>query len=456
MREKDGVKQDLSIHASIPPVLATGISENGENKPMKYALFMNRKRLDPCAVWVLRKGWVGVLTLILALMAACAKEKSSETKGGKPVGRESVPVTASKALRKTVAVQVRAIGNVQAYSTVQVRALVGGELLRVNFKEGQDVRKGDLLFQIDPRPFQATLKQVEANLARDIAQQKQTEANLARNTAQLKNAEVEARRFADLLKEGIIAQEQYDQRRTASDALEATVQADRATIENAQAAIQADRAAIENARLQLDYCTIRSQIDGRTGSLIVYPGNIIKANDTTPLVVINQVNPVYVTFSVPEQSLPEIKRNMAAGVLKVEAFLSKNTKQTTEGELTFVDNTVDPTAGTIRLKATFKNSSKSMWPGQFVDVLLTLGTQANVVVVPSQAVQTGQQGQYVFVTKPDLTVESRPVTTGRTVESETVIEKGLEAGERVVTDGHLRLFPGAKVDIKNPGGNDRP
>ncbi len=395
----------------------------------------------------------------------------------------TVPVITGNVTQKTVPVQLRNIGNVQAYSTVIVKSQIGGQLVRVHFTEGQDVRKGDLLFTIDPRPYEAALKQAEANLFKDIAQVKQAEANLAKSNAQVrqaeadlerdlaraKNAEEDARRYESLIQKGVVSKTQYDQFRTNADALEATVLAARAALENAEASVHASRAAlenaeasvhasratVENAKVQLGYCFLRSPIDGRTGSLIVQQGTVVKANDID-LVVINQINPIYVGFSVPEQYLSEIKHYMAKGKLKVEAILPKDTGRFEEGSITFIDNAIDSTTGTIKLKGTFANKEKKLWPGQFVNIVLTLTTQPDAVVVPSQAVQTGQEGQYVFVVKSDLTVESRPVVIGRIVDDETVVEKGLTSGERVVTDGHLRLYPGARVEIKDSNSNTAP
>ncbi|MDH5768797.1 MAG: efflux RND transporter periplasmic adaptor subunit [Nitrospirota bacterium] len=366
-----------------------------------------------------KSGIVGVrafFTVWMSLFLICSCGKS-----GQPVKKEGVPVAVSTVVQKTVPVQIRAIGNVEAYSTVSVKSQIGGELLRIHFKEGQDVKKGALLFTIDPRSYEAALKQAEANLARD--------------TAQLENARVDARRYAELVKKGYVAQQQYDQVQTNAAALEATV--------------LADKAAVENAKLQLSYCFIHAPLNGRTGSLLSHQGDMIKANADNPMVVINQIQPIYVTFSVPEQNLKEIKKYMTAGKLKVEAIISGYEDSPAQGIITFVDNTVDISTGTIKLKGTFENNEKRLWPGQFVNVVLTLTAQPDAVVVPSQAVQTGQEGLYVFIVKSDLTVESRPVVTGINLGGEVVIEKGLKPGEQVVTDGQLRLVPGAKVEIKS-------
>jgi len=396
--------------------------------------------------WVLLSGTLGALIFVVG----CAEQKAA------PASKPVVPVTVAEAAVKDVPIQLAAIGTVEAYSTVSMKSQVSGVLLRVHFKEGQEVRKGDLLFTIDPRPFESELRKAEANLARDLAFQKQAEANLARDTAQAENARVETRRYERLINAGVVAREQYEQIRANGEAMEASLRADKAAIENAQEAIRADKAAIENARIELDYCTIRSPIGGRTGSLILHEGNLVKDKDTIALVVINQITPIFVNFSVPEQNLPEIKKHMAGGKLKVQAVAPGQETNRPEGEVTFVDNAVDSSTGTIRLKGTFENKDKSLWPGQFVNVVLNLAYQKNAVVVPSQAVQTGQAGQYVFVVAADATAESRPVVAGRTFGADTVIEKGLQPGEKVVTDGQLRLVSGAKVQVKNAreAGND--
>jgi membrane fusion protein, multidrug efflux system len=387
--------------------------------------------------------FVGVLGLLcLAIFpSACSNDKSQ-----KPASI-SFPVTVSTVIQKTVPVQLRAIGNVQAYSTVTVKSRITGQIMRVYFREGDDVKKGAFLFMIDPRPFDAALKQAEANLERDMAQVKQAEANIERDIAQEKNARADADRYKMLFEKGVVARQQYDKFRTEWEALVATLQADRAAKANAEAAVLADRAAVENAKLQLNYCSIHSPMDGRTGNLIVHEGNIIKDNDAN-LVVINQITPIYVTFSVPEQYLGEIKKYMDVGKLKVEAIVPNNEASPYQGFISFVDNAVDTATGTIKMKGIFINSERRLWPGQFVNVVLSLTTEPNAIVVPSQAIQTGQDGQYIFVVKPDLTVESRSIVVSRAINGETIVQKGLNVDEKVVTDGQLRLYPGARVEIK--------
>ncbi len=332
-----------------------------------------------------------------------------------------IPVTVAEAKQRDVPQQLRAIGNVEAFNTVSIRARIGGELEKVYFNEGDYITEGNLLFLIDPRPYQASLMQAQANLARD--------------TVQAGNAERDAQRYVALVKQGVVTKEQYDQIRTAADAL--------------NAAVKADQAAVENAKLQLEYCSIRAPISGRTGKLMINRGNMIKANDDNPLVIINQIIPIYVVFSVPEKELQEIKRYQNARKLMVEAIIPGTNKQTLAGELTFINNTVDINTGTILLKATFANTDKTLWPGQFVNVVLTLSMQPGAVVVPSQAVQAGQSGSYVFIVKTDRTTEMRIIETGRATNGDMVIEKGIKPGEIVVTDGQLQLSTGAKVEIKN-------
>jgi len=386
-----------------------------------------------------------VLLAAAVLMSACGR---GEAPAKAAVPPPAVPVLASAVVEKDVPVQVRAIGNVQAYSSVSIYALVAGQIFKVHFTEGQEVHEGDLLFTLDPRPFQAALDQAQAQLAQHQAQVKQAEANLAKDTAQLEYAQVEERRYKTLVEGGYVAKEQYDQILTNEQALTATINADRAAIVNAQAMVKADEANIENAKVQLSYTTIRSPIDGRTGNLLIHEGSVVKANDSgNPLVVINKIHPIYVSFAVPEQFLDSIKKYRATGELKVDATtMGRDTP--VQGDLTFVNNTVDVATGTIQLKATFVNRENLLWPGQYVNVALTLTTERHALLVPSQAIQEGQTGSYVFVVKSDSTVELRTVVLGRVDGTQTVITKGLAAGERVVTDGQLRLVPGVRVDVK--------
>ena len=413
-------------------------------------------------------GFVGVVSF----GAGCSDGSGSVQTPQAP--SPAVPVGVAAAERKAVPLRVLAVGNVQASSTVSVKAQVAGQIVEVHFKEGQEVARGALLFTIDQRPLQAAVRQMEANVAKDRAQLRQMEAavaqkqaevsqalaNVERDLAQLDNARAQEERYRELMRRELVAREQYDQIRTNFSALQATVQAGRAAVENAKAsarageamadsaraAIAANEAMVDTARLQLAYTTIRAPMDGRTGNLLVQAGNVVKGNDDNPLVVIAQVRPIYVSFSVPERHLTDIKRFLAQGSLQVEAALDGGTRRAM-GALTFVNNTVDPSTGTIQLKATFANTDNMLWPGQFVEVGLTLTTE-QAVVVPAQAVQAGQQGTFVFVVKPDLTVESRPVKVGRRQGGELVVEQGLAGGERVVTDGQLRLIPGARVEIK--------
>jgi multidrug efflux system membrane fusion protein len=379
------------------------------------------------------------------LLAGCSDDATG--KPSRSAGPPPVPVTAADAVERSVPIQITAVGNAMAYTTVGIKSQISGQIVQIHFKEGQDVKKDALLFTIDPRPLEAVLRQAEAALRQRQAEVQQAIANLERDTAQLTNARVQERRYRDLVEREFVAREQYDQVRTNLAAMEATVQADRAAVENAKAAERAAQAAVDNARLQLAYTEIRAPIDGRTGNVMVQVGNVVKGNDDNPIVVINQVRPIYVSFSVPERYLDDIKKYRAEGTLRVEARLPQQSQTLATGALTFINNVVDMTTGTIQLKATFANTDNALWPGQFLDVVLTLTTRT-AIVVPSQAIQPGQQGPFVFVVKADQTVESRPVVPGTRLGLETIVEQGLRAGERVVTDGQLRLVPGAKVEVK--------
>jgi multidrug efflux system membrane fusion protein len=339
---------------------------------------------------------------------------------GRARGGEAVPVTVATAVQKNVPVQIQAVGNVEPYSTVSIKSQVTGVINEAHFKEGQDVKKGQLLFTIDPRPLEAALKQAEANLARD--------------TAQLNNSREQVKRYAELVAKQYVSREQYDQIKTNADAAEAVV--------------AADKASVDNAKVQLSYCYIYSPVNGRVGTLLVNEGNLVRSNDAAPLLVINQLVPIFVTFNVPEQYLADIKRRMAGGKLTVDARFPSDEVRPEQGVLAFVDNTVDRTTGTIKLKAEFRNPELRLWPGQFINVALTLSTQGNAVVVPSDAIQVGPDGQQVFVVKEDKRIEIRPVTVGQAQAGESIISKGLAPGEVVVREGQFLLGPGSRVEIK--------
>jgi multidrug efflux system membrane fusion protein len=351
--------------------------------------------------------------LLSALCLACGSEKKARTE-------DKVPVTVAVAEQKDVPIEIKAIGSVQPMATVAIRAQITGQLNQVSFREGDDVQRGQLLFTIDQRPYQAALAQANANLARD--------------EAQLRNAESEARRYADLVKKDYVTKEDYDKITSSAEA--------------ARAVVAADRAAIDTARVSLSYCEIHSPIAGRTGSLQVHGGNLVRANDTTPLVVINQIAPVYVQFSIPERDLNALRKHADPRSVPVRVSAREGGATLAEGRLTFIDNAVDPTTGTISLKGTFANPSRALWPGEYVNVALTVSSRNGAIVIPAQAVQSGQRGQYVYVVKEGNAVEMRPVTVGQQVEQQAIIDRGVQAGETVVTDGQIRLTPKSKVDVK--------
>ena len=360
-----------------------------------------------------------------------------------------VPVNTAEAKEELVPIQVRAVGNVEALSSVGVKAQIGGPLLSVKFAEGATVAEGDLLFEIDSRPFREALRQAEAIVRKDEAELRVAEANISRDQARLRNAEAESRRFEQLTKEGISTRMQEDEVRTAAEVAMQSVRADEAALESIRASLESGRSAVEQTKLNLGYTQIRAPISGRTGSLLMHPGNLVQANSEQPLVVINQIAPIYVTFGVPERYLGEISaRQNSKQKLTIEAK-PEGTTDAIRGTLSVIDNSVDSTTGTIRLKGTFENRNRQLWPGQFVNVVMTLQTR-RATVIPSEAIQSGQQGTFVYVVKPDQTVEPRPVVIGQTVEGKAIVESGVMAQETVVTDGHSRLYPGAKIAPATP------
>lgn len=385
-----------------------------------------------------------------ALIAAGCASSGSQPKAAGRKGLEAVPVTVAGVARKDVPLEIQVIGNVEAYSAVSVRSQVTGPLVRVHFREGDSVKKDDLLFTIDPSPFQAQLSEAEANVARSEALLGQAEATLRRDQAQAKYAQAQASRYTSLFQQGIMSKDQTEQMQANADAVLQGIRADEAAIKSAEAQIVANRAAVTNNRIMLGYTTIRSPIDGRTGNIAVKEGNLVGAN-TMDLTTINQVEPIYVTFAVPEMHLPNLKTYMAQGRLAVTAAPQDGSLEPETGVLTFVDNSVDATTGTIKLKGTFANRNRKLWPGAYVRVTLRLATQSGVLVVPLQAVQPGQEGSFVYLVKADRTVESRPVVTGSRIDQEVVVERGLDLGDMVVTEGQLRLAPGMRVRFREAG-----
>lgn len=383
--------------------------------------------------------------ILLLTLAGCPGEKKA---GGPPPGaNQPAPVHAAVAETARVPEELSAFGTAEPLSTIELKAQVSGEIVEVLFAEGERVTQGQALFRIDPRPFEAALAEAEANVARAIALRGQAEANLRENEVKAKNAQVELERNKTLLAREIVTQEEFDQSKTAAEALVASAGADAAAVRSTHENIRAAEAAVEVAKLNLSYCTIVSPLEGRTGSLMAHRGNLVSANASEPLVVITQTAPMYVTFTVPEHQLPALRRAMAAGDVPVYAAAPDSSMEPITGRLVFMDNRVDTVTSTIRLKAEFENRDEVLWPGQYLSVRVGIGFQDNCTTVPSEAVQTGQEGAYVYVVTAENNAEMRPVKAGITHERITVINEGLQPGERVITEGHLRVAPGGPVRV---------
>lgn len=381
--------------------------------------------MGPCPAWARFKKRFPVVVLAIVLSALACSEKEQSRPD------PAVPVKTAFATQKDVPEKMSAIGTVEASSIVNITSRVDGQVMKIHIREGQNVEQGQVLIDIDDRPYQTMLVSARANLARD--------------RVKLQKAKIDAKRYADLLKKDYVTKSQAEQTQADAESLEAI--------------IRGDEAAVDNAELNVSYCRITSPVKGRTGEILINEGNLVKSGDNTKaLMVIHQIEPVYVRFSVPEQHLPKIQSLLTDHTLTVLAAPpgNKDQTQTAEGRLTFTDNTINPDTGTIHLKAEFDNKDHRLWPGQFVNVTLMLGMRSRAVVVPSAAVLIGQQGNFIFVVKNDMTVESRNVTPGPQIKNETVIEEGIVPGEQVVIDGQLRLVPGAEVVVKNhaqPGGD---
>ncbi len=417
----------------------------------------HRSILKRNLVKTLNRFALSIFGIALLALSGCTASSTADADGGgggggggkkgkgKGGAAGAVPVVVATAVKKDVPIEVSEPGSVEAYTTISVKSLVNGQLTDFFFTEGDYVHKGDKLFSIDSRPYEAQLAQAKANLAKDSALLAQANANLSRDTSSLKYAHDTADRYARLGADGIVSKDQIEQLSAQADALGQGVAADKAAIESAKAQMVADDANIQNIEVQLGYCVMYAPIDGRTGNVSVKKGNIVAPN-TVEVLTINQVEPIYVTFSVPDARLPDIRKYMSGGSLSVVAKPQDGDDSSGEqGKLTFIDNQVDTTTGTIKIKGTFPNTNRKLWPGQFLNVTLRLTTQPNAVIVPNQAVQNGQDGQFIYVVKPDQTVDARTVTTGARVDQDLVILSGIEAGDVVVTDGQLRLQPGAAV-----------
>ncbi len=372
----------------------------------------------------LQQSWrkhAGPALLALAIVALLMMDGCSKGENTTAMARPPSPVLIARAVAKTVPNQLQEIGNVEAFATVNIKSRVEGELVAIHFHEGDLVPKGQLLFSLDSRSFAAALKLAEAYLAKDQAQSVK--------------AETDEKRYSFLLKESVGSREQYDQAHATAAALRAT--------------IIADQAAIETARLNLEYSQIRSPLDGRTGYLQSHIGDLIKADADKPMVTITQVQPIYVAFSVPEDELPAVRMNLETHRLEVDAAIPNSPETPEHGVLAFIDNTVDRTTGTILIKGLFSNENRRLWPGEFVNATLTLNQNRNAVLIPSQAVQTGQNGSFVFVVDNQSQAHLRPIVAGAEIGGDTVIEHGVAAGETVVTDGQMLLAPGARVKIRS-------
>lgn len=392
-----------------------------------------------------------LLVSMCICLASCGKKQNMDAAA--LMMMQTVPVRTVVAQSSNVPLQMPAIGNAEAISTVDVKSRIAGEILRVDFREGDDVRRGQLLFEIDPEPLQRQVAELEADVTKDEALEKQARANVARDEAQLKQARAAADRGLALAKDGIYSKEQTEQVIATSDAAQASLDADRAAVESAVASRKADVAKLAQTNLQLGYTKITAPIDGRAGAISVKAGNLIKDNDTT-LVNLLQISPIYVSFGLPEQLLSEVQKYQA--VRPLEITVTGSDQQPVTGRLQFIDNTVDTTTGTVKMKAVFENGKRTLWPGQFVNVRAQIQIEQDRILIPSRTLQTGPDGKYVWVMNPtDSTVSMRPITVLRLYKTDAgseqaVVSTGLHPGETVVSEGQMRLAPGAKVRLLEP------
>jgi len=412
--------------------------------------------------WDFRFRRVFVLLPLTALLVGCVN-KAQQSFERPPA---SVAVTA--AVAQDVPTYLDAIGKTVARETVSIQPQVSGRIVQIHFTDGANVKKGDMLFTIDSRPFEANLKQTQANLSRDQALKKQAEANLAREIAQAKWGVTQLKRNADLVEHGVISREQYEQLRANQDSLDANVEAARAAVHSADEAIKVDAAAIDSSKVQLSYCYIRSPIDGRAGQRLVDIGNVVNpggsgggnssggangsgsATSSNTLLVIERLDPIYADFTISQNDLTQVQEQMRAGSLKAEVRLPDAADEPVIGQLTFLDNAVQNATGTVNLRATIPNTGHRFWPGRFVNIRLILSTIHQAVLVPAIAPQMSAKGSFIYVVKADSTAEQRPVTLGQRQGDLVVVEKGIAAGEKVITNGQLGVTPGFKVQVEQP------
>lgn len=398
-----------------------------------------------------RKSLLTMIVVFLVVAAAgCQKKEPLE------IQRPPAPVSVVTASTQDVPVYLDAIGKTVAREVVSIEPQVSGRVIKIHFTDGADVKKGDLLFTIDPRPFEVNLQQARANLARSTALKRQAEANLAKDTAQASTGEIERRRYEQLVEQGVVSRQQYDQVRTNSEALNATVSADVASVRSAEQAMKVDEAAIASAQVQLSYSYIRSPIDGRAGETLVDVGNVVTPGNgqNSSMLVIQRIDPIYADFTIPQNDLSAVQRNMAQGTLRAEVRLPDDPNNPVAGELTFLDNAVQDTTGTVNLRATISNKDRKFWPGRFVNIRLVLSTIHSAVLIPASAPQMSAKGQFVYVVSDDLTAELRPVVTGQRQGEQVVISQGVKSGERVVVQGQIAVIPGSKVSVADSGATE--
>ena len=408
--------------------------------------------------WGRRLGAVLCVTGLLACLFTSCVNKAQQN-----FERPPAPVTVTVAITQDVPTYLDAIGKTVAREVVSIQSQVSGRITQIHFTDGADVKKGNLLFTIDTRPFEANLRQAQANVSKDIALKKQAEANLAKDVAQAKWGEVQVKRYGELVKSGVVPREQYEQLRASADSLNAAVDADRATVHSTEEAIKVDAAAVESAKVQLSYCYIRSPIDGRAGQRLVDVGNVVNPGGSggngsssgtsgsgNSLLVIERLDPIYADFTISQDKLVDVQQQMRAGRLKTEVRLPDTPGNSVTGQLTFLNNAVENATGTVNLRATIPNDGHRFWPGRFVNIRLVLSTIHGAVLVPANAPQMSGKGSFVYVVKQDLSVEQRPVTLGQRQGDLIVVETGVEPGERVVTNGQLGVTPGGKVRIDQP------